>query len=319
MVIKEFLIYDLFYKSNCKIKTCLPHVFEFDRGHDVLITELLSGLQSLNHYNYINYQNDDFLEKPANQLGELLATCHTFFQGNERLTNASFLPKKLPFISTMSHPGPEIFSYYSKANMELLKIIQHNTVLSEFFSTFGYKWSRDTLIHGDIKSDNIFVTKYVISPDMDSENSDKQVQIKVVDWEMADVGDPAWDIGSVFQDYLRFWLFSLPITGSETPEQLVMSAPYPLQNAQGAIRSFWRTYKKNANLSEERSHELLRKSAGYCAARLIQTAYESSQDSSELSNIAIYLLQVATNMLSNIDDSLMSLLGISSQAAQFGR
>jgi aminoglycoside phosphotransferase (APT) family kinase protein len=134
--------------------------------------------------------------------------------------------------------------------------------------------------------------------------------MRIVDWELAEIGDPAWDIGGALHDFISFWLYSLPITGNENPEQLISSTEYPLQNMKKAIRAFWRGYIKTAGLQGRKANELLIRSTRYCAARLIQKTYESHQSSSELSNTAFYMVQTSLNIMKNTDDAVIHLFGI---------
>jgi hypothetical protein len=55
---------------------------------------------------------------------------------------------------------------------------------------------------------------------------------------MANIGDPGWDIGSIFQEFIRCWLYTLPLTGTETPDKLLNLSKNSLQNMQSALRTF---------------------------------------------------------------------------------
>jgi hypothetical protein len=55
--------------------------------------------------------------------------------------------------------------------------------------------------------------------------SPRKSRLKVVDWEFAVLGNPCWDIGSVFSEYLNFWLLSIPVMGEAPPDQFLDLAP----------------------------------------------------------------------------------------------
>ena len=55
---------------------------------------------------------------------------------------------------------------------------------------------------------------------------------------MATIGDPAWDIGSIFQEFIRLWLSLLPITGTDSAEQLINISKESFQKMQKLLRAF---------------------------------------------------------------------------------
>jgi hypothetical protein len=127
---------------------------------------------------------------------------------------------------------------------------------------------------------------------------------------MASIGDPAWDIGSVFQEFIRSWLYILPITGTEEIQQLLEDSKESLQNMQYALRIFWNEYIHVIQKDPQETNELLLRSSKFCAARLIQSAYEMLHSQSELNNLATYMVQIGLNMIENVENATIHLLGI---------
>jgi aminoglycoside phosphotransferase (APT) family kinase protein len=155
-------------------------------------------------------------------------------------------------------------------------------------------------VHGDIKWDNLLVAR----------GEGGASRLKIVDWELARVGEPCWDVGSVFGDYLGFWLASIPITGEEPPDRFLQLARYPIEKMQPAMRSFWKAYAAGMGLTAEEQDEWLLRSVRYAAARLLQTAYEQSALTLKLTGNVICLLQLSLNILQRPTDAAGSLLGI---------
>ena len=52
-------------------------------------------------------------------------------------------------------------------------------------------WRHETLIHGDIKSDNILV-----GAPRDRHEAVPDEAVWIVDWEFVQIGDPAWDLAA---------------------------------------------------------------------------------------------------------------------------
>jgi thiamine kinase-like enzyme len=280
----------------------MPRTIDYDSQNEILIIEFITNGQSLHQFNYNNQPRGVFQKAHGNMLGKIMANYHTIFEGWHNIPKVSFLPRSFPFILFIAQPSPDIFSSLSSANLQLLKIIQQDRIINQFFENFATEWQIKTLIHGDFRSDNVVISH--------SENDNKSFHLKIVDWECADFGDPAWDIGGVFHDFLSFWLSLLPITGKESPKELMVSAEYPLQNTQAAIRAFWHAYRMTANIEDDKANVLLVRSTKYCAARLLQTAYESLQSLPDLSNMAVYMVQMSANILGDIENAIVYLFGI---------
>ena len=134
--------------------------------------------------------------------------------------------------------------------------------------------------------------------------------LKLVDWELASVGDPCWDIGSVFNDYLSFWLLSVPVTGQELSEESLALARYPLDKMQPAIGAFWAAYIRRMGLDAGTADEWLVRSVQFAAARLLQTAFEQMQMATQLTGNVVFFLQVSLNMLQRPLEAAISLLGV---------
>ena len=107
--------------------------------------------------------------------------------------------------------------------------------------------------------------------------SQRKTGVKIIDWEFAAVGDPCWDAGAIFSNYLSFWLLAIPITGEEPPDRFLELSSYRLQDMQPAIRAFWRGYVRGLGLDPAMLNDWLLRAVRYAAARLLQTAFEQLQ------------------------------------------
>jgi hypothetical protein len=141
-------------------------------------------------------------------------------------------------------------------------------------------------------------------------NGSNELGFKIVDWELADIGDAGWDLGAAFQSYLSSWVFSMPETEAGPAAALVERAQFRLEDMQPSIAAFWQAYKSARVLDETRARELLDRSLRYGAARLVQTAYEISINGAQLDVFAIRLLQLSENILANPQEAAENLLGV---------
>ena len=163
-------------------------------------------------------------------------------------------------------------------------------------------WRGEALIHYDGKWDNWLV--------LAEPAPRRTTRLKMVDWEFAGLGDPCWDIGTVFMDYLSFWLLSIPITGEAPPERFMELSRYPLERMQPALRAFWQAYVQHVSLDATTSYHWLLRAVKYGAARLVQIGFEQMQTSMQLTGPIVCLLQLSLNILRRPHEAAVYLLGI---------
>ena len=196
----------------------------------------------------------------------------------------------------MHRQAANIASGISGANAGLIQILQQYPAFQQSLDALSAEWQATSLIHGDMKWDNCLV-------DGDAGN------VRIVDWELADIGDPSWDVGAVLQSYVSFWVLSLPVDQTTDAEALARGAQYPLENMQAAIRAFWVSYRDSRGV-DRGDTTLLERTIRFAAARMVLTAYETMQFSPHLSAHARYLLQVSLNMLTRPRDAARDLLSL---------
>ena len=126
-------------------------------------------------------------------------------------------------------PGPEILATLSPANYQTLKILQTQVGLPARLDALRKQWRSVTVIHNDIKSDNILVR-------VGAEPGTDGVEVRIVDWELVQFGDPAWDLAGSLQDLVIFWAQSMPLSGDHPADGMMEAARYPLGLVQAACR-----------------------------------------------------------------------------------
>jgi thiamine kinase-like enzyme len=298
----EAKVYELLTSDhqNNKFADFLPRYYGYDAEQHILVLEFLNDWQDLREY-YTS--NGRFSLSVAAEMGKALSTLHriTTVESNFGHRFGKFTDTK-PWITFLYRPDARIFRDVSGASVQLIKIIQKFGEFGELIDDLRQEWRNQTLVHFDIKWDNCLVSS--------SGNVLRKKRIKLVDWELAGVGDPCWDLGSVFNDYLSFWLFSIPITGETPPEKFHELARYPLYRMKPAIHSFWQSYMESMQLDRISVHNWLLRSVKYAALRLIQSAFEQTQISAQLTGSAVCILQLSMNILCRPSEAASRLLGI---------
>jgi|SRR5215217_5938183 len=304
-VAHEAAVYDLLLRAKddnggLTLNDYLPRCYAYDTEEHVLVLELLRDAQDLVEY---HTRRGRFSVRVAAAMGEALAWLHDpkRLSGNG-LGYTSPFSAAPPWPLAIHRPDLGIFRDASNANIDLVRIIQSSTELCRLLDDLRAGWKNQALIHRDVKWDNFIVPA--------RPSSRRKAGLKLVDWELADVGDPWWDVGSVFGSYLSFWLLSIPITGEAPPERFMELARYPLEKMHPAIRAFWQSYTRHRNLDAARAAQYLLRAVKYGAARLLQTGYEYSQGSLHPQGNILCLVQLSLNILRRPHEAAVYLLGI---------
>lgn len=277
----------------------LPKYYDFDSTRWVLILELLNDGEDLTEY---HRRLGQFPLEVARHLGRVLGAYHQI--GSDRIRdkpeNAPF-QRRVPWILSADQLNASSFGTMSRGNTQVVGIVQQYPEFQQNLQALRGQWQFSNLVHGDLKWDNCIVQ---------TKKGNGELQLKIVDWELADWGDPCWDVGAILQAYLSFWIMSMPVTAELSPSDLVQRAQYPLESMQPAIREFWRTYTETTQVSGEPAKRLLEHSVRCGAARMIQTAYEYMYYSPQISANTLCLLQVSLNVLTRSQEAITNLFGL---------
>lgn len=279
----------------------MPNIITFDGKRNIEVLEFIDNALSV--YQYIRDKKFNiFPVDIASTIGNIMATYHNSFSYSLNDTHLSFLPKGIPEVSFISKPRPEIFTYLSPANLKLLNILQDHPRILQIVDNINTMWRTNTVIHGDIRLENMIISPHDMA---------RHFEMWIVDWELAFIGDRAWDIAGVFIELLIFWITA---SKARSNQPLRLSANnntrQSVQNIHLACRGFWREYIRTAKITDEKPRNLLKRSVIYCVIYLLIRAYEIQQFSDKLSNLAVYMLQLTLNILNDINKSITFLLGI---------
>lgn len=290
------------------LRALMPKFYDSDPARHALVIELLPEGGSLSDY---HRQLGAFPVEVGVQLGRILGTYQR--EMGRRLRDgakSNAFARRVPWILSLHQLNQNLFGQLSAANTQVLNIVQSYPDFPATLDRMSAGWRFDSLIHGDIKWDNLHVM-------VDSDGEEKpegapggEMNLRLIDWELADFGDACWDAGAVFQSYLSFWVFSMPAVAGVPAEQLVNSAQFPVERMQPAIRAFWKTYVETRGLNGEEARDALERSVTYGAARMIQTAYEYMFHAPQITMSALYLLQLSLNILKSPREATASLLAL---------
>jgi tRNA A-37 threonylcarbamoyl transferase component Bud32 len=298
----EAKVYQLFEQrfGHKQFNLHLPRFYTFDPKERLLILELVTGSTNLAEY---HFRHGRFSPLIARELGKALARLHRVFETEkEKLARFQDIPVNVPWVFFLPQPDKWIYLNSSSANIEFVKIIQKFEGLKSLLDEIRLEWETDTFIHGDLKWNNCLVAS--------GPASRLKSRIRIIDWELACRGDACWDVGSIFSEYLNFWLSSIPISGDAPPDQFLDFARFPLRKMHPSILSFWNAYVKHREIKPDKIEKRLLRATRYAGVRLVQTAFEQLQEAADITKKAICLLQLCLNILTRPTEASVQLLGL---------
>ena len=287
----------------------LPRLVYFDAEEYVLILDLLQNALPLWQF-YNSHGADNFPFGISRELGRTLGVLHKTFrlQTSLRDPHLPWSHSSVPWILSVHKPGPDMLAILSPANYQTLRILQTQDGLCKQIDGVRRLWTPDTIIHNDIKGDNILVLPTTTESVGDAE-------IRMVDWEMVQIGDAAWDFAGALHDFVLVWMASLPVALEVTVDEAISRAHYPWGTVQTAIRALWQGYRRWAELTDLEADAFLLRAVRFSAARLIQAAYEMSHHADRLTTQAVLLLQISANLLDEPEQAQSHFYGIPSALA----
>jgi hypothetical protein len=234
------------------LQTLVPPFVRFDGALKILVLGLVPGARNL-----LCHQEalGSFPVPLGERLGEALALLHRGVGRQMRsAAEDTPFPRQVPGIFT-AHRGGPLVRWLGPGQMRLIDRVREHPTLAPALDRLAATWSFDAFIHGDLKFENC-----VVPGDAAGDR-----EVRIVDWELADFGDPCWDTGCLVQAYLYTCLRPCLSRPGETLWER-------FGRAGAALGGFWSRYADG--LDDEARTTVLERVVGCAAARLIQMALE---------------------------------------------
>jgi aminoglycoside phosphotransferase (APT) family kinase protein len=255
----EAALYRRLAAAGGPLAAAVPRMHGFDAARSLLIVEWIAGGEDLYRHHAVRRRCSVAL---ARALGRVLAALHAVAPDDEPLRSDP------PWVLSLHRPRLEALRYLSAPSVELITAIQHDGPLARALDALREGWRVEALVHRDVKWANCIV----VPP----------AAIKLVDWEMAGWGDPALDVGSALGELLGWRLRAgASAPGGEAP----------------ALAALWRAYAVARALDAQRAGDLLVRALRYAGARLVQSAYEKTQETGLASGRVARGLELGRDLL----------------------
>jgi len=287
-------------QAYAQLKTFLPRFIEFDHPNHILITGAVPGAVNLHDF-YL--QQRQFPLPVAIRQAELLSSFHRQIATTEQeAPGFRLFRRQQPMVFLWSAAGfPSYGTHTNEAERQMVQLITQNSDYMERLQAIRDQWQANSLTHGDIKPANFLINADAMQTG--------QYDLRLIDWETADIGDPCWDVAAIFQSYLFYWVLYEPL-GEQAATAGGNSYGFPLEAMQPSMGYFWQVYTQRMKWSADEIRSNLHKIIGYCALKLIHTCYESIQQAPVMSPYSARMLQLSLNMLRSPENAIRQILNL---------
>lgn len=263
------------HPAGTPLRTFLPELIYFDAAKSVLVLRLLNKDRT----------PDSQLVLQIRALATCLAACYGISM--DRYHQDFCLPQGPPWELDLARPLPLSLRLLAPAQLEVFRAIQAEPRLIPIYDALREGWVPQSLTHGDLKWVNVFVEA----------QAGEARRVLLLDWELIQWGDPAWDLAAVFHAVLTESVLRLEIPRACDANQASQLLGEIIVATHQHQREFWDRYRAAVDLSDGTTAELLDRVPSYAGVRLIKSAYEWCQAERTIPRRAAAILQLGMNMI----------------------
>lgn len=280
---REINAYALFKNNDefSALANIVPDLLDYDDENNIIITRLLPDAKNLYEHYMLSKKFDTNL---AREQAQILSACHIV---PDTKTDISGFPKILPWVLRLNQFKAEDFFVGNKSSTGIIQLIKDNKVLLNALIDLTASWQYTHLIHGDIKWINFLATT----------NNDNKLTQKLIDWELADIGDPLWDVAGLLQSYISVWVLGFDNNNPYTNELPDYMKPFDMRILQPSAQAFLEEYMKLQQYPDEYHNYFYDKVMRLTAARIIQTSVEGTTYNSRIDANYMRCIQLAFNIM----------------------
>ncbi|WP_339458523.1 aminoglycoside phosphotransferase family protein [Nodularia spumigena] len=284
-----------------------PLILHFDESNSLIVRNYFSEYSELGGF---YRQNDIFPPEIATAIGTTLAELHraTFEQREYR--NFMATAPEGQFRYSFYNPAqgvdsisPEIFGTVPTEALKFYRLYQGYESLESAIADLAYEWQPCCLTHNDLNLNNILIHSRWDQLD--------NCLIKLIDWEACGWGDPAFDLGTLIASYLGIWLSSLVVDPTIKLEESLHLAMTPLEVLQPSLLALIRAYLNAFPMILDYRSDFIVRIIQFTGLALINQIQETIKVRKYFGNHDICMLQIAKNLLTIPEQSVLSIFGVS--------
>jgi aminoglycoside phosphotransferase (APT) family kinase protein len=268
-------------RAEKRLRPFLVPVRLIDARRGVVVSALLDPCTSMTKY-HLSGGKVRFGAEGGAILGTLLAAVHA-------TPAPPSVPRREPLawdpLARIERMGPDA----SASLLELADMLRTRPGLGDALERArAHGGAHDTLLHGDARWDNVLPVA----------GTPRQTPLnaRVIDWEMATRGDPAWDLACALSEYVRFWFHPLRGVRVRSLAHAKALAPFTFREFHRSARALWRSYAVGTAQRRHEGAELLDRTMEHLPLALVALAWEDAATQHELPGTALAALQMAVGV-----------------------
>ncbi len=276
-----------------EISGMIPKFLDYDASRHALALNLTEDAESLSEH---QMRLSVIPPEIAQRLGSALARIHSF--GTAVAADTTLrpsLPCQIPWPLNVDQAGYGFLTAYGALGTQLTQAISQTPNLAGGLPALRSRWQFDSLTHGDMKWDNCLL---------------RGDDLTVVDWELADLGDGAWDVASIFKEYVASTLVNRAAREAARAHNAPEPAEITLETTRPSLRAFWQAYAAGRGLSGYAADAYLDRAVRYLAARLVIAVLEFSAFAQQLDATSSLMLENARRVLEHPQIAAAQLAGV---------
>ncbi len=294
------------------IRSSFSEAIHFDAENSIIVFNYLHDYRDLaDLYSTDNY----FPTEIAKAVGVTLASIHRltlerqdyreFFQNYDQ----NFRQKSPNLARGLDKITPEIYGLVPADGLKFFTLYQRYDSLGQAIASLNTAFTPCCLTHNDLKLNNILISLNWETTIYQNPLGNEQI-IRLIDWERANWGDPAHDLGALIASYLQSWLYSVVASKAIAIEDSLRLASTPLQLLQPSITTLLTAYLNDFPEILELRPNFLTLVMQFCGLALIRAIQATLQHEKTFGNSGICMLQVAKSLLCRPETSLNTVLGV---------
>lgn len=259
------------------LRELMPRCASYDRDNSVLVMECLDGVNAAD----AQAAGEIDAASIAGAIGRALAQVHNASGAVLGGPLADVLPRNLPWVLR-----PSRTQWEGSRMSRWVALFESDPEVARELASLREDWQCTSFIHGDARPENFILRESAEPP-----------RLKLVDWELADVGDPVWDCANVMQHYWTLWLKE---DGARNAQWDVLCFVH---------RAFWKSYLAGREIGADNESQVLRRATQYTGARLVQTAYEQLASLGRCTSFVQRIALLARRLMTDPERALAVLKG----------